>query len=160
MIINVFWSETSTISNFFLLPWSRFSNRFSRMLHMIAHWCKATCATRTTENGKTKCFSSITLYFSILLHCIVQWVLQVMFPSACSFVVCWFPLSFTTCFALHGHLQVCRILRIFISKCLRILLPCFLGLLPFFTWSHSLCFQSVGLVKLYYYLLFMLCLVL
>jgi hypothetical protein len=27
------------------------------------------------------------LYFSILLHCIVQWVLQVLFPSACSFIV-------------------------------------------------------------------------
>jgi hypothetical protein len=30
---------------------------------------------------------SVLLYFSILLHCIVQWVLQVMFPSACSFIV-------------------------------------------------------------------------
>jgi hypothetical protein len=27
------------------------------------------------------------IYFSILLHCIVQWVLQVMLPSACSFIV-------------------------------------------------------------------------
>jgi di/tricarboxylate transporter len=27
------------------------------------------------------------LYFSILLHCIVQWVSQVMFLSACSFIV-------------------------------------------------------------------------
>jgi hypothetical protein len=30
---------------------------------------------------------SVILYFSILLHCIVQWVLQVMLPSVCSFVV-------------------------------------------------------------------------
>jgi hypothetical protein len=51
----------------------------------------------------------IKLYFSILLHCIVQWVFEVMFQSACSFIVCWFSLSFTTCFGLHGHLQVCRI---------------------------------------------------
>jgi hypothetical protein len=29
----------------------------------------------------------ILLYFSILLHCIVQWVLVVMLPSACSFIV-------------------------------------------------------------------------
>jgi hypothetical protein len=29
----------------------------------------------------------IILYFSILLHCIVQWVLQVTLPSACSFIV-------------------------------------------------------------------------
>jgi hypothetical protein len=29
----------------------------------------------------------IILYFSILLRCIVQWVLQVMLPSACSFIV-------------------------------------------------------------------------
>jgi hypothetical protein len=49
---------------------------------------------------------SLILYFSILLHCIVQWVLQVMFPSACSFIVCWFSLSFSTCFGLHGHLHV------------------------------------------------------
>jgi hypothetical protein len=32
-----------------------------------------------------------------------------MFPSAYNFIVCWFSLSFTTCFGLHGHLQVCRI---------------------------------------------------
>jgi hypothetical protein len=49
------------------------------------------------------------LYLSILLHCIVQWVLQVMSASACCFIVCWFSLSFTTCFGLRGHLQVCRI---------------------------------------------------
>jgi hypothetical protein len=41
-------------------------------------------------------FWNVILYFSILLHCIVQRVLQVMFPSACSFIVCWFSLSFTT----------------------------------------------------------------
>jgi hypothetical protein len=34
---------------------------------------------------------------------------------------------FTTCFGLHGHLQVCRILHIFIFICLRILLRCFFG---------------------------------
>jgi hypothetical protein len=36
-----------------------------------------------------------------------------MFPSACTFIVCWFPLSFTTCFSLHGHLQGCSNLHIF-----------------------------------------------
>jgi hypothetical protein len=41
---------------------------------------------------------------------------------------------------LHGHLQVCRILHIFKDS----------GLLPFFTWSHSACFPSVGWVKLLY----------
>jgi hypothetical protein len=50
-----------------------------------------------------------------------------MFLSACSFLVCWFPLSFTTCFGLYGHLQVCRILNIFKDS----------ASLPFFTWSHS-----------------------
>jgi hypothetical protein len=43
-----------------------------------------------------------------------------MFPSACSFFVCWFPLSFTACFVLHGYLQVCRILHMFIFIYLRI----------------------------------------
>jgi hypothetical protein len=80
-----------------------------------------------------------------------------MSPSACSFIVCWFPLSFTTCFGLHGHLQACTILHIFIFICLRIFTS-----LPFFTWSHSTCFPSVGCVKLLYevLLLFMLFLVL
>jgi hypothetical protein len=31
----------------------------------------------------------------------------------------WFSLSFTTCFGLNGHLQVCRILHIFIFICLK-----------------------------------------
>jgi hypothetical protein len=59
-----------------------------------------------------------------------------MFPSVCSFIVCWFSLSFTTCFGLHGHLQVCRIL------CLRILLLCFFGSLSFFH-VVTLCFPFV-----------------
>jgi hypothetical protein len=63
-----------------------------------------------------------------------------MFPSACSLLYV-FPLSFTTCFGLHGHLQVFRSLHIF--KCLRILLRCFIGSLPFSTWSHSACFPFV-----------------
>jgi hypothetical protein len=33
------------------------------------------------------------LYFGILLHCIVQRLLQVMFPSVCSFIVLVFTLS-------------------------------------------------------------------
>jgi hypothetical protein len=66
-----------------------------------------------------------------------------MSPFACSFIVCWFPLSFTTCFGLHGHLQVCRILHMFIFIYLRILLRCFFGSLPFFMWSHSACFSFV-----------------
>jgi hypothetical protein len=61
----------------------------------------------------------IILYFSILLHCIVQWVLHIMSLSACSFIVYWFPLSFTTCFGLHGHLQECRILWSRILLCSR-----------------------------------------
>jgi hypothetical protein len=69
---------------------------------MLRHHCKS--------QWTPKKYLKPILYFSILLHCIVHWLLQVMFPSACSFIVCWFPLSFTTCFGLHGHLQACRIL--------------------------------------------------
>jgi hypothetical protein len=58
----------------------------------------------------------LILYLSILLHCIVQWLLQVMFPSVCSFIIFWLSLSFTTCLGLYGHLQVCRI---FIFICLK-----------------------------------------
>jgi hypothetical protein len=36
---------------------------------------------------------TIFICFSILLHCIVQWVLQVIFPSACSFIVLVFTVS-------------------------------------------------------------------
>jgi di/tricarboxylate transporter len=39
----------------------------------------------------------IILYFSILLHCIVQWVLQVMFLSAFSFIVLVFTVSLHVC---------------------------------------------------------------
>jgi hypothetical protein len=92
----------------------------------------------------------IILYFSILLHCIVQWVLQVMFPSACSFIVCWFPLSFAACFNLHGHLQVCRI---FIFICLKDSASIFFAFLV-------RCLYRGGLNIRYYYLLLMLFLVL
>jgi hypothetical protein len=59
--------------------------------------------------GHTISQSAVILYFSILLHCIIQWALEVISPSACSCTVCRFPLPFTTCFGLHGHVQVCRI---------------------------------------------------
>jgi hypothetical protein len=31
-------------------------------------------------------------------------------------IICWFPLSFTTCFGLNGDLQVSKILHIFIFE--------------------------------------------
>jgi hypothetical protein len=40
-------------------------------------------------------YTYIILYFSILLHCIVQWVLQIIFLSVCSFIV---PILFFTVF--------------------------------------------------------------
>jgi hypothetical protein len=49
----------------------------------------------------------------IYIYIYIQWALQVMSPSACSFIVRCFPLSFTICFGLHGHLHVCRNLHIF-----------------------------------------------
>jgi hypothetical protein len=45
----------------------------------------------------------------VYIYIYIYRVLQVMFPSACSFIVCWFPLYFATCFGIHGHLQVRRI---------------------------------------------------
>jgi hypothetical protein len=88
------------------------------------------------------------LYFSILLHCTVQWLLQVIFPFACSFIARWFSLSFTICFGLHGHLQVCRILHIFIFRCLRTLFRCFFFRFGAFFHVVTLCmFPSVGWAK-------------
>jgi hypothetical protein len=82
---------------------------------------------------------ALLLYFSILLHCIVQWVLQVMFPSACSFIACWF-------YRLSLHLSAC----VAIFKCVgylfsyawRILLRCLFGSLPFFH-VVTLCMFSI-----------------
>jgi hypothetical protein len=72
----------------------------------------------------------LILYFSILLHCIVQWVLQVMFLSACSLY--WFSLSFTTCFGLHGHLQVCKIFYFCMLEGFCFAAFLFVCLLPFY----------------------------
>jgi hypothetical protein len=83
----------------------------TRILNLTTPWTPLVFITMFVEVFRSSTLR--ILYFSIPLHCIVQWVLQVIFPSACSFIVCWFPLSFTTCFGLHGHLQVCRILHIF-----------------------------------------------
>jgi hypothetical protein len=57
------------------------------------------CLVRTTQ------LLGIILYFSILLHCIIQWVLQVMSP-VCVQLYCVGFHCFTTCFGLHDHLQV------------------------------------------------------
>jgi hypothetical protein len=82
--------------------------------------------------------SDAILYFSILLYCIVQCLLQIMFPSACSFIVFWFSLHFTACFGLHGHLQVCRILHIFIFICLKDSALLLFWLAAFFSRGHTL----------------------
>jgi hypothetical protein len=81
---------------------------------------------------------------------LVQWVLQVMSPSACSFIVCWFPLSFTTCFSLHGHLQVCRIFHMlkgfcldaFLVRCLslHVVTLCMFSTCVLFLYCFPLCF--------------------
>jgi Na+/proline symporter len=93
---------------------------------------------------------TIILYFSILLHCIVQWLLQVMFLSACSFIVGWFPLYFTTCFGLHGHLQVCRMFYFHMLEGFF-----FAALfLPFFKWSHSACFHQCFVPVLFSFVIF------
>jgi hypothetical protein len=48
------------------------------------------------------------------------------YVSVCLQLYCMLvSLSFTTYFGLHGHLQVCRILHIFIFICLRILFAAF-----------------------------------
>jgi hypothetical protein len=57
----------------------------------------------------------IILYFSILLHCSVHGYCRLCFRLS-EALLCWFSLSITTCFGLHGHLQV---YRIFIFICLQ-----------------------------------------
>jgi hypothetical protein len=46
----------------------------------------------------------------ILLRCFISLPFSRLLRAA---LLCWFPLSFATCFGLHGHLHVCRILHIF-----------------------------------------------
>jgi hypothetical protein len=65
-------------------------------------------------------------------------LLQIMFPSACSFIVFWFSLSFTTCFGLHGHLQVCRILHTFIFIFLKDFASLLFWFTAFFSRGHTL----------------------
>jgi hypothetical protein len=103
----------------------------SWLYHVLS--CSKFCTTSKTTS------IVLIIYFSILLHCVVQLLLQVMFPSVCSFIIFWFSLSFTTCFGLHGHLHVCRILHIFIFICLKDSAL----LLFFFMWSQSACFPFV-----------------
>jgi hypothetical protein len=71
---------------------------------------------------------------------VILCLLQVMFPSACSFIVFWFSLSFTTCFGLHGHLQVCRILHIFLFIRLRDSASLLFWFTAFFSRGHTLHF--------------------
>jgi hypothetical protein len=65
------------------------------------------------------------LYFSILLHCIVQSV----------------SLSFTTGVGIRGHLQVCKIFHFHMLEgfCFAASFSAF-----FLTWSHSECFHLWG----------------
>jgi hypothetical protein len=70
----------------------------------------------------------LILYVSILLHCIVQWVLQVRFPSACSFIV----LSFTVSLHVSAYKAIFRCVGDLFSYAWRILLHCFLLL---FWWT-------------------------
>jgi hypothetical protein len=58
----------------------------------------------------------IILYFSILLHWIVQWVLQVMLSSACSFIV-----LVSTVFQLHvsAYMAIFKCVGYFIFICLK-----------------------------------------
>jgi hypothetical protein len=64
------------------------------------------------------------------------------YVSVCVQLYCvGFPLSFTTCFGLHGHLQVCDS-SIFIFIYLRILLRWFLVCCPFF-YVVTLCVFSI-----------------
>jgi hypothetical protein len=71
-------------------------------------------------------FTFILLYFSILLHCIVQWVLQVMFPSACSFIV----LVFTVSLHVSAYVAIFTCIGYFIFICLKDSASLFF--LPFF----------------------------
>jgi hypothetical protein len=52
------------------------------------------------------------------MYCSISF--EVMLPSACSFIVdgltFWLSLFYTTCFGLHGHLQVCIMFHFYIPE--------------------------------------------
>jgi hypothetical protein len=80
----------------------------------------------------------IILYFCILLHCIVQWVLQVMFPSAWSFIMLVFTVFHYT---LRPTWPSSGFVRYFYFRMSEgFCFAAFFGLFfwgLFFTWSHS-----------------------
>jgi hypothetical protein len=101
----------------------------------------------------------IILYFSILLHCIVQWVLQVMLPSACSFIV---EVS-CHCFTLNvsAYMAIFKCVGCYYSHVLEE--TCFAGFSESCTWLHFARGYAFirfhlwgGLNMRYYLLLFML----
>jgi hypothetical protein len=97
-------------------------------------------ASRSRKRGST-------LHLSILLYCIVQRVLQFMFPSASSFIV----LVFTVSLHASAYMAIFKCVGYSIFVCLKDSA----SLLYFFTWSHSACFYLwVSLCFLSLFLLF------
>jgi hypothetical protein len=80
----------------------------------------------------------IILYFSILLHCIVQWVLQSTFPSACSYIV----LVFIVSLHVSAYMAIFRCVGYFIFKCLENSASLLFS--AFFSLGHTLNVMAMG----------------
>jgi hypothetical protein len=94
----------------------------------------------------------INIYISILLQCIFQWLLQFIFPSACSFTVLVSTVSLHVSAYMAIFMYIEFFILIYFKDSASLLFFCL-----FFTWSHSACFHlCCGLNMRYYYLLFML----
>jgi hypothetical protein len=115
--------------------------------------CSALSRATSTALPSAPCFVRIDL-FCLLNMYTVYYILAtcctVLFNGFCRLcfrlrasLLCWFSLSFTTCFGLHGHLQVYRIFLF--SYAWRIMFRCFF-FLPFFHVVTLCAFPSLGWV--------------
>jgi hypothetical protein len=105
----------------------------------------------------TVCSSFVPSNFALARERLqAPYIFEVMLPSACSFIVDVHCLTFsftlyTTCFGLHGHLQVCMMFYFYIPEGI-----CFAVFVEFScTWLYFAHFYLWGgLNMMYYYLLF------
>jgi hypothetical protein len=82
-------------------------------LCFIVCWFPLPFTTCFGLHGHLQVCRILDIFISISLKDSASLLFRCLFHVPFCFIVCWFPLPFTTCFGLHGHLQVCRILHIF-----------------------------------------------
>jgi hypothetical protein len=89
----------------------------------------------------------VLVYCMLVFHCISLHVSAYMAIFMCvGVIVCWFPLSFTTYFGLHGHLQVCSSYCMLVSTVFHYMatFKCVAVIVCSFSLSFTTCFGLHG----------------